>query len=123
MLKIFIWISTVATGLTLAVTADAQVNDRLSNTPRDANGISTAEPRSYTPVRSPDDERCREQLIETYGEDAQAMLQRQPATPEQPLAYYAVDHRVDYCSLLVMFDGTKRLPPAPSQSPLMSPAQ
>ena len=74
-------------------------------------------------MRSPDEEMCREKLIDAYGEQGDALLQREPATPDRPLFYYAVDHRVEDCSLLVMTDGTKRLPPAPADGPLVSPAQ
>lgn len=52
-------------------------------------------------------------------------MQREAATPDEPLFFAAVDHRIDGCGVLVMRNDTndiRPVPTIPTDRPLLMPA-
>ena len=70
---------------------------------------------------------CRDRIAkarEDYGQPP--LLKREPASPERPLAIYAVDRREEGCGVIVMMGDTTDIRPVPEQpkgSRIMWPAQ
>ncbi|GEM_PF-1673751 len=80
-------------------------------------------PVQRMPVIEPDGLFCNDQVI-TASTDAEGLApERDPADAENPLLYYAMDHRVDDCSMLVLKEGRLQLPPAPREEAQVDPAQ
>lgn len=75
----------------------------------------TAEMRDRLRSRSGQDEICRDRI--TLAREAAGkppLLDREPASPDKPHRIYAVDKRVDGCSVMVMMGDTADMRPLPS---------
>lgn len=58
--------------------------------------------KRWTSVEEADrDRRCRDRIAQVRADEGKPRLEREPASPDQPLLMYAVDHRVDGCAVLV----------------------
>ena len=69
---------------------------------------------------------CRDRIHEVRAELGLPRLQRETASPDEPLFIAAVDKRVDGCSVLVMRRDTsdiRPIPKPPEQAPGLIPAQ
>ena len=81
---------------------------------------SSPEPRGVLPEpNSPlvaDEGRvpCRDTIHQVREERALPRLQREPAAPGEPMLIAAVDHRIDGCSVLVMYNDTSDVRPLPA---------
>ena len=61
----------------------------------------------------PSDVACRDRIETVRAERGLPMLDRQPASTEDPLLIAAVDRRIDGCSVLVMRHDTSDVRPVP----------
>lgn len=75
------------------------------------------------PVISPDSLNCRSQVITAGADNVPLAPRRDDADAQNPLLYYAMDHRVADCSYLVTTDGRRMLPPSPAPDARVDPAQ
>lgn len=57
---------------------------------------------------------CRDRIHEVRQERGLPKLQRDTASPEEPLLLAAVDHRIDGCSVMVMRNDTSDIRPIPA---------
>lgn len=61
-----------------------------------------------------DPENCTDTIVEAREATGQPpLLQREPASPDQPLAIYAVDRTQDGCSVVVMMGDREDIRPLP----------
>ncbi|MGB3711086.1 MAG: hypothetical protein WA985_05305 [Erythrobacter sp.] len=82
---------------------------------RDA--IPAPVPEAPTPVEANPDslsESCRDRISQAREASGQPpLLRREPASPENPLAIYAVDRTQDGCSVVVMMGEPEDIRPVP----------
>lgn len=72
-----------------------------------------------TPVINPD-RRCDPQIVTADGRDDEAQFRREPAGPNPPPLFRAVDISVDGCDVLLSMSGELRpLPGPPSETGLI----
>ena len=57
---------------------------------------------------------CRDRIHEVRQERGLPKLQRDTATPEEPLLIAAIDRRIDGCSVMVMRSNTADVRPSPA---------
>jgi len=57
---------------------------------------------------------CRDTIHEVREERGLPQLQRETASPDEPLLIAAVDHRIDGCSVMVMHGNTSDVRPLPA---------
>lgn len=82
-------------------------------TPAPAPGITVpapVSPTSGTEGRVP----CRDTIHQVREERGLPQLQRETAAPEEPLLIAAVDHRIDGCSVMVVYGNTSDVRPLPA---------
>jgi hypothetical protein len=70
-------------------------------------------PTMDVPLPAAPDAVCRDRIIEAREERGLPELQRDTATPDEPLLIAAVDKRIDGCSVLVMRNNTSDIRPLP----------
>lgn len=68
---------------------------------------------------------CRDRIWQAREDLGQPELERQTASPDEPLLMWAVDHRRDGCGVIVMKDDPEDIRPIPERddSTLLIPAQ
>jgi hypothetical protein len=111
-------------GLTIA--AADKVNEPPVDAAAPTQAASTAKPEGpiVAQRRAPSDmerTKCRDSIspaIKQWGKPP--MLEREPASPERPLAIYAVDRRENRCSVMVMMGNPADIRPVPegAESPI-----
>ena len=57
---------------------------------------------------------CRDRVHQVREERGLPRLLRDTATPDEPLLIAAVDHRIDGCSVMVMYGNTSDVRPVPT---------
>ena len=57
---------------------------------------------------------CRDSIHMVRAERGLPRLQRETASPDEPLMIAAVDHRIDGCAVMVMYHDTADVRPLPS---------
>ena len=89
-----------------------------SETLREATGRDPEQPQ----INDAELQACRDRITEAREASGQPpLLQREPASPDKPLAIYAVDRTQDGCSVMVMMGDREdiRPLPTPSEGPLL----
>jgi len=64
----------------------------------------------------PDDLTCRDRIHQVRAERGLPQLQRETASPDEPLLIAAVDHRIGDCSVMVMYGNTSDVRPVPTMA-------
>ena len=64
----------------------------------------------------PDADECTDRITEAREDAGLPLLRREPASPDKPLAIYAVDRRQDGCSAMVMMGNPDDIRPLPLPS-------
>jgi len=57
---------------------------------------------------------CRDRIHQVREERGLPLLERDTAEPDEPLLIAAVDHRIDGCSVMVMYGNTSDVRPLPA---------
>lgn len=98
-----------------------------------ATTLASAPPQQslqFTPDGQPIDRTaekvCANRIETVRAERGLPRLEREAASPQEPLFFTALDHRIDGCGVLVMRVDTsdiRPVPPIPDDQPLFMPAR
>lgn len=115
----------MALALIAAAEPDVTDTDNLvaAKSSRLQDGLRSTAPVQRLPMIDPDSLNCSDELITAGADDIQLQPERETADPENPLLYYAMDLRVENCSMMVLKNGRRQLPPAPRAEAQLDPAQ
>lgn len=91
----------------------------------DAEQREESTPEAKADFSDLEDRNCRDTIQSVREENGQPLIQRDTADPDEPILFYALDHEVDGCDvLLVSRNGDVRdLPSAPDGPVRVQPAQ
>lgn len=101
---------------TAALTLGAAGNGKTQQVTSATTAESKQQPGT-TFGESPEAAECRDRIHLVRAERGLPLLQRDTASPDEPLFIAAVDHRLDGCGVLVMRNNTSDIRPVPRLPP------